>query len=200
MALHHSSADALPTGRVRWRRFALLMIPAGLVAAVLVALTASGSIAASVSVSGEAFEITATQFTGTGFEQFGGSVSQVNGTAHPVAVTALRTGTIHHLCQSVAVGPLTLVLRAGTGSTPVTASNLLIDADSQSGNATFSNIAIGQDASTLNEDPGQTGPAGDFGEQAATFGIKNLRQHTWLTTAGTFTLPGLTLGISRSGC
>jgi hypothetical protein len=69
-----------------------------------------------------------------------------------------------------------------------------------SGNASFGNIAIGQDASTLNQDPGNVGAAGGFGEQAATITIDNLRQHTWLTTAGTFTLPGLSLSFSHSGC
>ena len=33
-----------------------------------------------------------------------------------------------------------------------------------------------------------------------TITIDNLRQHTWLTTAGTFTLPGLSLSFSHSGC
>src|SRR5487761_305891 len=186
------------TGRVRWRRFALLMIPAGAIAAILVALTATGSIAASISVSGTAFEVPASQFTGTGFEQFGGTVSEANGTTHPVAITALRTGTILNLCQSVAVGPFILVLRAGGGGTPSQVSNIVIDADQQSGNASFNNISIGQDASTLTEDPGQAGTAGGFGEQANSFSITNLRQHTWLTTAGTFTLPGLSLSFSHT--
>ena len=60
------------TGKVRWRRFAILMVPAAAVAAVLVGLTATGSIAASISVSGSAFEVTSAQLRGTGFEQFGG--------------------------------------------------------------------------------------------------------------------------------
>ena len=61
-------------------------------------------------------------------------------------------------------------------------------------------IAIGQDAGTLTEVPGTAGASGGFGEQADTIVIANLRQHTWLTTAGTFTLPGLSLSFSRSGC
>jgi hypothetical protein len=188
------------TGKVRWRRFGLLMIPAAAVSAILIGLTATGSIAASISVSGTAFEVTATQFTGTGFEQFGGVVTQSNGVTHPVAVTALRTGSISNLCQSVQVGPLYLVLRAGGGSTPATVSNIVIDADQQSGDAQFNNITIGQDASTLTEDPGETGAAGGFGEQADSFSITNLRQHTWMTTAGTFTLPGLSVSFSSTGC
>jgi len=195
-----SSENIPATGKVRWRRFALLMIPAGAITAILVGLTATGSIAASISVSGTAFEVTATQLTGTGFEQYGGIVSQANGTQHPVAVSAIRNASLTDLCQAVKVGPFTLVLRAGGGGTSVSAANLVVDADQQSGNATFHNISIGQDASTLTEDPGNTGAVGGFGEQADTITIDNLRQHTWLTTAGTFTLPGLSLSFNSNGC
>ena len=193
-------AQITATGKVRWRRFAILMVPAAAVTAVLVGLTATGSIAASISVSGSAFEVTSTQLRGTGFEQFGSVAAQANGAQHPVAVSVIRNATLRSLCQSVKVGPFTLVLRAGTGSTPVSADNLVVDADQLSGNATFTNISIGQDAGTLTEVPGTSGPSGGFGEQADTIIINDLRQHTWLTTAGTFTLPGLSLGFSRSGC
>jgi Family of unknown function (DUF6230) len=193
-------AQVTATGKVRWRRFAILMIPAAAVTAVLVGLTATGSIAASISVSGSAFEVTSTQLRGTGFEQFGSIAETANGTQHPVAVSVIRNATLQSLCQSVKVGPFTLVLRAGTGSTPVSADNLVVDADQLSGNATFTNISIGQDAGTLTEVPGTSGPSGGFGEQADTIIINDLRQHTWLTTAGTFTLPGLSLSFSRGGC
>src|SRR6202043_2347875 len=102
-------ARVATTGRVRWRRFAILMVPAAVVAAVLVGLTATGSIAASISVSGSAFEVTSTQLRGTGFEQFGSIVAQASGTQHPVAVSVIRNATLQSLCQSVAVGPFTLV-------------------------------------------------------------------------------------------
>ena len=39
------------------------------------------------------------------------------------------------------------------------------------------------------------GQAGGFGQEAGSVTIDNLVQDTWLTTAGTFTLPGLTLGF-----
>ena len=121
-------ARAATAGKVRWRRFAILMIPSAAVAAVLVGLTATGSIAASISVSGNAFEVTSTQLRGTGFEQFGSIANQANGTQRPVAVSVIRKATLQSLCQSVAVGPFTLVLRAGVGSTPISADNLVVDA------------------------------------------------------------------------
>ena len=66
-------------GKVRWRRFAILMIPAAAVAAMMIGLTAAGSIAASISVSGSAFEVTSAQLRGTGFEQFGSIATQATG-------------------------------------------------------------------------------------------------------------------------
>jgi hypothetical protein len=86
-------------------------------------------------------------------------------------------------------------IAAGGGRTPVQARNMIIDADQQSGDATFHNMVIGQDAGTVTEDPGVTGPAGVFAEQADSATFTNVRQHTWLTTAGTFTLPGFSLSF-----
>ena len=63
---------AAPTGRVRWRRFAAVLFPAGSAAAVLVYLTAQGVAAASFTVSGQPFTVTAASLAGKGFEQYGG--------------------------------------------------------------------------------------------------------------------------------
>lgn len=140
--------------------------------------------------------MTASQLHATGFEQFGGFVTEAGHRSHPVAITALRSATLTNLCQSVSVGGVTLRITAG-GGTPVSASNMIIDADQQTGNVTFHNIVIGQDAGTVTEDPGVSGPAGGFAEQASSATITSLRQHTWLTTAGTFKLPGLSLSFGR---
>lgn len=184
-------------GRTRWRRFAIVAVPAVVVAGILIGLTAEGAIASSISVSGEEYLITASQLNGTGFEQFGGQVASSKGT-QPVIVSAIHSASLSHLCQSVTVGPVTLHLTAGDG-TPVTAQNLIVDASGQTGtDATFHNISIGLDAGSLSEDPGTTGTAGGFAQQADTIQIDNLVQHTWLTTAGTFTLPGLSLGFGGS--
>ena len=186
-------AEPARTGRVRWRRFAILFVPAMVVAALLVALTTEGVLAASISVSGSAFEVSSTQLKGTGFEQFGGVVTDSKGNQHPVAISAIKSASLANLCQSVSVGPLTLRITAGGGSSPAQATNLIVDSDNLSGNATFGNMVIGQDAGTLNEVPGVAGQSGGFGQQADTITIDNLRQNTWLTTAGSFTLPGFGL-------
>ena len=193
-----SGAGSSP-GRVRWKRFAFIMVPAAAVAAMLVGLTAQGAIGANISVSGQEYLVTATQLKGTGFEQFGSVVQQGNGTQQPVAVSAIKSARLTNLCQAVTVGGITLLLKAGGGSNHVSASNLVVDASSLAGDATFHNIAIGQDAGTLSQVPGETGASGAFGEQADSITINNLVQHTWLTTAGTFTLPGLNLKVTHGG-
>jgi len=201
------SADLTPAGqgRVQWRRFAAIILPAIVVAAVLVVLTAQSVLAVSFSISGIPFEVTAKQLRGQGFEQFGvldtSVIKDLPGNSNEIVLTAnaIRYASITDLCQSVTIGGLTLIITAGYGSTPVSATDLVVDADRLSGStASFTHISIGQDASTLTEVPGIRGPAGDFAQQAATITIDNLRQHAYATTAGTFTLPGFSLHFGGS--
>jgi Family of unknown function (DUF6230) len=180
-------------GKVNWRRFALVAVPAAAVAGILVGLTAEGALASSISVSGQEFIITATQLKGTGFAQFGGALPNSKGSQTPVIVSSIKNATMSNLCQSVSVLGMTVHLTAGGKGDPVSASNLVVDASDQTASsAVFSDISIGQDAGTLG------GPAGTFGEAASQVTIDNLVQHTWYTTAGTFTLPNLSLGFGGS--
>lgn len=181
-------------GKVNWRRFAIVAVPAMAVVGVLVGLTAQGALASSISVSGEEFTITANQLNGTGFAQYGDTLPNSKGSQTPVIVSSIKNATMTSLCQSVTVLGMTVHLTAGGGGSPVSASNLVVDADSQTASsAVFTNLSIGQDAGTLG------GPAGTFGEAASQVTINNLVQQTWYTTAGTFTLPGLKLGFG-GGC
>ena len=142
------------------------------------------------------------QLNGHGFVQFGGQLtSDQSGkqVQEPVITSGIASATLKSLCQSVNVGPVTMRLTAGNGSTPVSASNMIVDASGQTGDlAIFHNVTTGQDASTLTKDGTETGVPGGFGQQADTVTIDNLVQHTWLTTAGTFKLPGLSLGFGGS--
>lgn len=201
------SAGAL-TGRVRLRRFAALMIPAAAAGTTLVVLTAQGALAAQFSISGIPFTVTATQLRGTGFEQYGGIDAVAPGSPNlkstggqeVVMISAIKSATLTNMCQSIGLGGIFLTLRAGTGSAPVSADDLIVDSTQLSGNAQFSTIAIGQDAGTLDDVPGVTGPLGDFGQQAGSVTINNLRQTNYATTAAQFTLPGLTMSFQKTGC
>ncbi|MFL6074019.1 MAG: DUF6230 family protein [Mycobacteriales bacterium] len=186
-----------PLGRTRWRRFGVVALPSLLAAGTLMALTANGVIAASFSVSGSTFKVSADTLDGTGFEQFG-SIDQDGKNPHPVAISVIGDATIHNLCQSVVthtpIGDITLKITAGTGSTPVEATNLVLDVTQLDADATFTNIEIGRDAGTLDK-AGVKGPAGTFGQQADKVHLEKVRQQAWATTAGTFKLNGLSLRL-----
>lgn len=196
-------------GKVRLRRSGIMAVPALAAAGGLVVLTAQGVIAAQFAISGIPFTVTASNLHGDGFEQWGfldqtadGSpnLSDSNG-QEVVMVSAIRSATLHDLCQSINLGGVYLVLTAGSGGTPVTATNLVVDSDQLSGsNATFTNINVGQDASTMNEVPNIAGPLGDFGQQADAVDIANVRQDNWATTAAQFSLPGLSMSFKSTGC
>jgi Family of unknown function (DUF6230) len=203
MSASGQTAHAGP-GRVNWRRFAAIMVPATVLAGVLVALTAQSVLAVSFSISGTPFTVTANSLKGQGFEQLTvvdrSVIKDLPGNNNQIVLEddAIRSATISHLCLSVKVVGVSMMITAGGGSTPATGSELQVDADRLSGNASFSHINIGQDASTVTEVPGVTGPAGGFAMQADTVSIDNLREHAYATTAGTFTLPGFGLHFGGS--
>jgi hypothetical protein len=189
-------------GRTRWRRFALVTVPAvGLVGLIVFGM-ADGAIAASFAVSGSTFKVSADTLDGSGFVQYGGVAVDKAGNQHPVAVSGIKSATLANLCQSVvAPGGISLVIRAGTQKDkPATATDLLIDMSQLSGDATFTNIDIGMDASSLKKGPdGAVGQPGGFGQQADHVTITGLKQVAWSTSAGTFTLNGLDLHVSLTG-
>ncbi|UKY49951.1 DUF6230 family protein [Streptomyces inhibens] len=191
------------TGRISWRKFAVLSVPALAGTAALGIALANGAVAASFAVSGQQFKVSADSLTGDGFAQYGSVDTNARGDFLPVAVTAIKTAQLHHLCQSVVthlpvIGDISLNLSAGTGGRPVEASNLFVDATQLSGNASFNNIEIGRDASTLDKGPASAQGMQDlFAQQADDVSISKLRQTAWATNAGTFKLTGLSMKISK---
>ncbi|MFD5495646.1 DUF6230 family protein [Streptomyces sp. NPDC001812] len=198
-------------GGTRWKRFAVVMVPSVAATACIGIAMAQGALAASFSVSGQSFKVTADQLDGTGFAQYGaldeGHTLKGEKTAHPVAVSAFRTAEITNMCQSVVtpgipgLGSVSLILRAGGGGTPVRAENLYIDVANLEADATFHNIDIGVAAKDANKGPGMKGgneqanPYG-FAQQADSATLKKVKQTAWATTAGTFKLSGLKMSLS----
>jgi Family of unknown function (DUF6230) len=195
-------------GGIRWRRFGAMLIASGAITGALVVLTAEGALGVQFSISGIPFTVTADKLTGEGFEQFATLDSMAPGSPNAgttggqlvLIVSAIRSATLTNMCQSIALGGEYMKITAGGGSTPVSADTLVVDSSSITGDASFSNMNVGQDASTLNEVPGVTGAKGLFSQQADTVTINNLRQTNYATTAGTFTLPGLSMSFSSTGC
>ncbi|MEU4240138.1 DUF6230 family protein [Actinoplanes sp. NPDC026619] len=186
-------------GRTNWRRFAIAAVIPGAVAGALVAGVASGALAASFSVSGTQFKLSASKLEGTGFTQYSGALGKADGSVVPAAMSGIKSATITNLCQTVAVGPIVLRIEAGKDAgKPVEASDLLIGMSELGGDATFTNIDIGQDASTLTKDgrpAAQHGAVGSFGQQADGVTIDNLKQVAYSTSASTFKLTGMSLKL-----
>lgn len=189
-------------GQVRWRRFAVLAVPGIALTAGLGIALAQGALAASFAVSGQQFKVSATSLTGKGFAQYGSVDVNARDELIPVAVTAIKEAELKSLCQSVVtslpvIGDISLNLTAGQKA-PVEATNLFVDATQLSGNAEFTNIEIGRDASTLDKGPeGAQGMQDLFSQQADTIRITDLRQTAWATNAGTFKLSGLNMKVSK---
>ena len=186
-------------GGTRWRRFAAAIVPTVVVVGALGAGIANGAVPVSFAVSGAQFKVTASHLHGTDFVQYGSIVQQKNGTPHAVAVSQISTADLTNLCQSVdqstPIGTVVLKLTAGDNGTAAHATDLLIDMSQLSGDATFTHIDIGQDASDLSP----AGAPGGFGQSADVIDVDNLRQVAWATTAGTFTLPHLSLSLGGAG-
>ncbi|MDQ0598840.1 hypothetical protein QF037_003185 [Streptomyces canus] len=198
-------------GGTRWKRFAVVMVPSVAATAAIGVALAQGALAASFSVSGQSFKVTADKLVGTGFSQYGaldtGYTLDGKKTAHPVAVSAFKSASITGMCQSVVtpnipvLGSVSLILKAGGGGTPVQAENLYIDVEELEADATFENIDIGVAAKDASKGPGMKGG----GEQANPFGfaqqadkatLTGVKQTAWATTAGTFKLSGLKMSLS----
>jgi hypothetical protein len=201
--------EDMQLGKTRWRRFAAPMALSTAAIAGMGMMVTNGVLAASFAVSGSNFKVSADSLNGTGFEQIGYvdhdvTFNPASGTTaglHPVALSAIGTADLTNMCQSV-VQPVTIpgVGTLGVATLRITAAaphatNLTVDADDLKGDATFTNIKIGQDASTLDTVSGIQGPAGAFGQEADGVVINNLQQTAWATTAGTFQLSGLHLQV-----
>jgi hypothetical protein len=192
-------------GRVRWRRFAIILAPATALMVLLLVLTEQSVLAVSISISGKPINVTAKQLQGQGFELFGvtqhSATNDLPGHSNQIvlAATALRSAKITGLCQSVDILGVPMIITAGNGGTPAVATNLVVDADHFSGNASFKQLTLGRDASTLDMVPGVLGQAGGFSMKATQVSISDLVQHAYSVTASSFTLPGFQLRFG-GGC
>ncbi|MGW0603846.1 DUF6230 family protein [Streptomyces sp. NPDC002644] len=195
-------------GGTRWKRFAVVMVPSIAATAAIGVGLSQGALAASFSVSGQSFKVTADRLDGTGFNQYGsmdkGVTLEGKETYHPVAVSAFKTATIQNMCQSVVTphvpvfGNISLRLTAGTGDTPVKAENLYIDVESlQTTAAQFKNIDIGVAAGQSTKGPELSAGANPngFAQQADSVTLTGVKQTAWATTAGTFNLSNLNMSL-----
>jgi len=205
--------ESLVRGGTRWKRFAVVMVPSVAATAAIGVALAQGALAASFSVSGQSFKVSADKLDGNGFVQYGSvdTGKDLNGKseANAVAVSGFKSADITNLCQSVVtpnvplLGSVSLVLKAGGGSTPVHADNLYIDIADLNANATFTNINIGVAAGSTSKGPGiESGTEGKvnpngFAQEADKAVLTDVKQTAWATTAGTFKLSGLSMKMHK---
>ncbi|WP_405684483.1 DUF6230 family protein [Streptomyces sp. NBC_00057] len=207
-------------GGTRWKRFALVMVPSVAASAAVGVGLAQGALAASFSVSGQEFKVSAAELEGYDFVQYGsvatGKTLDGKDMAAPVAVSGFRKAYITKMCQSVVtpnlpfgLGSVTLTLNAGDpskGDKKVYAKDLYLDVSELEADAQFRNIDIGVAAGSLpkKERPGSPGiqpgtqanPNG-FAQRAEKAVLKGVEQKAWATTAGTFNLSGLSLKLHK---
>ncbi|MCU1471860.1 MAG: cholesterol esterase [Glaciihabitans sp.] len=179
-------------------RIVLAAVPVAVVATVMMAGVANGAVPVSFSVSGSQFQISATELTGIGFSQYAGTATDTNGKGHPAAIANINSANLSDLCQSVVtdtpLGKVGLIITAGGGGTPATATNLQIGMTDLKGDSTFNDIRIGVDASTVRTS--SKGTAGDFAQDASSLKILHLQQTAWSTQASVFTLNGMHLQLT----
>ncbi|WP_017577616.1 DUF6230 family protein [Nocardiopsis kunsanensis] len=185
-------------GGTRWRRFALVAVPGFVAAAALGGMTTQGLLASSFAVSGDNFKMSAEQLRGEGFSQYGDVAESVDGTSRPIGLSTVNSAELDNLCMSslwdLPIGEATLRITAGENS-PVEGSSMVIDIEQLQGDAEFSEIEIGRDASTLDKADGSQGPAGGFGLQSDTITVSDMEMTSWAVTAGTMRLSGLGLSV-----
>jgi hypothetical protein len=186
-------------GRTKWRRFAALIVPAVVAVGGIMFGVSSGAVPATISVSGQSFKVSADKLVGIGFAQFSGQDTTAGGTLIPVAESAIGHADLTNLCQSVKVPGLPIVLRIEAGkdpNNPASADNMLIGMSSLSGDAVFENIKIGRDGKDVS---GIDALQGTFAQSATKVTITNLKQIATSTSAGTFSLTGLSLRLLTGG-
>jgi uncharacterized protein DUF6230 len=188
-------------GRTNWRRFAVAVGVPAVAAGALVVGLAQGAFAAQLTLTGEAFKIKATHLHGDGFVQFSQGYANTKDPNRPVgaAVAGIHHATLYKLCQSVHPdkSPFSLVITAGNDeNNKAEASDMVIAMTDLSGDATFGQIQIGEDASTVSQAGDIRGARGTFAQEAATIDVDNLQQSALYTQASSFKLSGLNMKLS----
>lgn len=184
--------------RSRLGRAALAAVPVAAASALLLGGVAQGAVPVSFAVSGSQFQISASKLDGTGFSQYAGVTKDTEGGEHAVAIANIKQATLSDLCQSVVtdtpLGKVGVLITAGGGKNPASASDLQIGMTGLKGDSSFTNIRIGVDASTVNTEA--KGSAGDFAQDADGITIDGLQQTAWSTQASVFTLTGMKLELT----
>lgn len=179
-------------------RIVLAAVPVALVSTVMMAGVAQGAVPVAFTISGSQFQISASELNGTGFSQYAGVTTDSAGKQHNVAIANIANASLANLCQSIVtetpLGKVGIMITAGGGGKPATATNLQIGMTDLKGDSSFGNIRIGVDASRVNT--AEKGSPGDFAQDSSTIKIDNLQQTSWSTQASVFNLTGMHVQVT----
>ncbi|MFI1648923.1 DUF6230 family protein [Streptomyces avidinii] len=194
-------------GGTRWKRFALVMVPSIAATAAVGVGLAQGALAASFSVSGQDFKVSADKLDGENLIQYGGIAEghdlKGNAQHHPVTISGFSNAKITNMCQSLVtptpLGNITLQLKTGHKGTPAEASNIYLDVAELDTDAEFTNldigVAVGDPSHKTKPQAGTVASPYAFSQRADRAILTNVKQKAWATTAGTFKLPNLKLRL-----
>ncbi|MET9321573.1 DUF6230 family protein [Streptomyces sp. NPDC003038] len=195
-------------GGTRWKRFALVMVPSVAATAAIGVGLAQGALAASFSVSGQDFKVSAEKLDGDNLIQYGSLAKGLDlktgkEVEHPVTISGFSRAEITNMCQSLVtptpIGPITLKLRTGHEGTPAVATNIYLDVAELDADAEFRDldigVAVGDGSHTTKPQPGTVANGALFSQRAKKAILTDVRQKAWATTAGTFKLPDLKLRL-----
>ncbi|MFJ3881482.1 DUF6230 family protein [Streptomyces sp. NPDC090077] len=197
-------------GGTRWKRFALVMVPSIAATAAVGVGLAQGALAASFSVSGQDFKVSADELVGYDLIQYGsvaegktiGDKDKVS--KHPVTISGFSSAKITNMCQSLVtpvpgLGAITMQLRTGNKGRAAEATNLYLDVAELDADAKFDKldigVAVGDEGHKTKPVPGTVADGALFSQRAEKAVLTKVRQKAWATTAGTFTLPDLKLRL-----
>jgi len=202
MSKQSTAAQPAARRRVTAKRAGRIMIaaiPVAVAATVVLGGVAQGAVPVSFAISGSQFKISASALDGTGFSQYAGVTNDSKGGAHQVAIANIANATLTNMCQSVVsdtpLGKVGVKITAGGDGKPVVAQGLQIGMTDLKGDAKFTNIRIGVDASTVNTSV--KGAAGDFAQDSDGITISDLKQISWTTTAAVFELNGMHVALTN---
>ncbi|OIK00403.1 hypothetical protein BIV25_07960 [Streptomyces sp. MUSC 14] len=194
--------------RTRWRRFAAILAPSIVGAAVLTVSVAQGALAASFFISGETFKIAADSLTGKGMSVYGMVNVTRKGRLVPVTVTGVRDARIDALCLSIrfpipVLGTYTLRL-TGDHERPATARDMFFDVSLlKASEASLKNLDIGVAAGSLTS--GEVSPGdrdskffdpNSVAMQSTSIIMRNLRVNSVAASLGSLDLPGAQLKLT----
>ncbi|WP_405978551.1 DUF6230 family protein [Streptomyces sp. NBC_00158] len=196
-------------GGTRWKRFALVMVPSIAATAAVGVGLAQGALAASFSVSGQDFKVSADELVGQDLIQYGSvaegkTIGSDKVSKHPVTISGFSSAKITNMCQSLVtpvpgLGAITLQLRTGNKGRSAEATNLYLDVAELDADAKFDQldigVAVGDPSHTTKPVPNTVADGALFSQRAKTATLTKVRQKAWATTAGTFTLPDLKLRL-----